>query len=337
MMSEYRLESPGKNLLLVIEENEGRLTYSVKKNDVVVICPSPIGAITEAGDLTNGLSVTASETEEISEEYQLPAYKKSACLNHCRQMRLSLEKAGYEFILEARAYDEGAAIRLVFPRKDVFIKELTGFKLGEDVRSIYASRYFSNHEEDYVRISRDDIGQNKWSFPVLVEAGANTYALITEAAVNKDYGSSMLGACAGQDGLLMIEAVPDSGERVTPFEIPWRVVLAGSLDEIVNSDVIESLNPGVYMNLFSKRAADTSFVKGGVMATTAIAEPGSIGNFTRQKEYIDYAAKMKWPYFLIEGDWREQKLLVPALVKYAASKNVAVWVSEDYSKITVAQ
>lgn len=126
-MSRYILLSPNGSLSLEVMLNGGALSYCVVKDAVVLIEDSPIGAVLEHVDLTCGLTALQEMHGAIDETYTLPAFKKNLCINKCNTLSINLEKDGYPMTLECRAYDDGAAFRMVFHKEEIMKGETTGF------------------------------------------------------------------------------------------------------------------------------------------------------------------------------------------------------------------
>jgi alpha-glucosidase len=106
----------------------------------------------------------------------------------------------------------------------------------------------------------------------------------------------------------------------------------------VESNVITSLNP-------ESAVEDTSWIHGGLTAWDWWS--GSIGRdgkpaFTTDtmKYYVDFAAQSGFPYMLIDAGWSDPKDItkmngkveVPEVVRYAAAKNVKVWIWLTYKQ-----
>ncbi len=321
-MPKYSLYSPDASLCMTVSMLDGALFYSVAKNGITVIEDSPVGAVLSNVDLTCGLSVVSEERGEIDDEYTIPAFKKSLCKDHCNTLAIAVEKDGYPMTLEARAYDDGAAFRMVFGKEETLEEELTSFTVPEDTRSVYAMKFRFSYEEEFNRVPLSDLYQNLWIFPVLLECGKGVWGLITEAAVFGDYGGMILSSKKNSPRCLNVTAAPDEFVKTkVPVATPWRVILAGSLDDIVNSNTIENLNPPCEVE-------DTSFVKPGIVAWSWMTEPSSPGNFERQKDFVDLAANMGWPYSLDDGGWKRGEVDIPALVEYGKEKGVGIWIWE---------
>ena len=136
-MSVYLLNSPDSRVNLRIALDNGVLTYSVHRDQETVIESSPVGAIMENADLTCALTTVSECYDEINESYTIPAFKKSHCVNHCNTLMIGLKKDEHVMTLEARAYDDGVALRLILPEKGIMKKETTAFAIPESIRSVY--------------------------------------------------------------------------------------------------------------------------------------------------------------------------------------------------------
>ncbi len=319
-MANYTLSSPNGLLTLEIMLEGGALSYTVVKNGVTVIERSPIGATLSQVDLRSGLSEIAVTYSEKDESYTLPAFKKSLCIDRCKMLMIKLDKEGYPLALEARAYDDAAAFRLIFCEDETLVAEKVAFTVPESTRSVYATKFRFSYEDEYNRVPLGDLHQNLWSFPILLESGNGVWGLVTEAAVFGDYGGSILSSVKDDPRRLNITPPPDDfGVPQSPVETPWRVVLAGSLDEIVNSNTLENLNSPCVVE-------DTSFIKPGMVAWSWMVENNSPKDFYRQRDYIDFAAEMGWRYSLDDGGWKQAKVNIPALVAYGRQKGVGLWI-----------
>jgi Glycoside hydrolase 97. len=184
------------------------------------------------------------------------------------------------------------------------------------------------YEDEFTRVPLEDLHQNLWIFPLLLEEEDGVWALLTEAAVYGDYGGHILSSEKADPAMLRLTPPPDDfGEQRVPAATPWRVILAGSLDEIVNSSVIESLNPAAAEG-FPPMEPDTSYIQPGLVAWSWMTENDSPGDFLRQKDFIDLAARMGWPYCLVDGGWRQHHVNIPARGRVRKDEGVRIWVWE---------
>lgn len=77
---------------------------------------------------------------------------------------------------------------------------------------------------------------------------------------------------------------------------PWRVLILGTLSQVVESTLVTDLASPCKID-------DTSWIKPGVSAWIYWAYNHSSKDFEKVKEYIDLAAEMHWPYNLIDWEW----------------------------------
>lgn len=328
-MNSFELHSPDDTVTLKLFLDNGAAGYSVTQHGKDIVAPSPLGLVLDDIDLCDGLELLSDERDTIDETYTIPAFKKSCCVNRAHTLALTLGKAGRQLILEARAYDDGAAVRMRVPaneRNDAIVNivdEITGYRLPETACALYGMKYLFTYEDVYHRIPLGELAQNQLAFPVLVEARDGLWALYTEAAVFGDYGGSNLLAEPDDPALLRLRMAPD---QITPIHseypvtTPWRAVIVGDLDTIVTSNLLENLNPPSIVE-------DPSFIKPGVAAWSWMTENDSTRDPARCRDYVDYAAEMGFPYYLADGGWPGH-VDIPALVDYAAERGVKIWLWE---------
>lgn len=120
---------------------------------------------------------------------------------------------------------------------------------------------------------------------------------------------------------------PLAVEALTPHYSPWRVIQLGRKPaDLLNSDIVLNLNE-------PSKIADTSWIKPGVTSWNWLSCGGDM-DMALLKGFIDLSASMGWDYALIDDGWyRDGNCTKPIdgldmqeLVKYAASKNVRLWV-----------
>ncbi len=329
-MSRFTLVSPKERVALALSLEEGKLFWSVQKDGITVLADSPIGIGLEDADLKDGLTLVGHKEGKIDGSYVIPAFKKKLCLDKANTLSLELEKNGRYLTVEARAYDDGAAIRMSVKGEGscAVIAESTGFAVPQTAAQVYGMKYVFSYEDHYHPIPKCEMAQNNLAFPVLVDCGADIWALYAEAAVFGDYGSSTLCSKEEEPMTLLIRQAPDQiGPTRTEYPVttPWRVVLCGDLNDIVTSNTLENLNPPSIVE-------DTSFIKAGTSAWSWMAENDSTKDPKRCREYVDYAAEMGFDYYLADGGW-PGTVDIPELVKYAESKGVKIWIWEHSAAI----
>lgn len=325
-MSVYELHSPGKKVSLQLTLEEGRLRYGVEAEGVCAVAPSPLGIVTDLGDFTCGLSAVEAKYGTVDETYRIPAFKKDVCVNRANTLTLVLEKDGRQVCAEVRAYDDGAAVRMTVCGAGpvAVLREGIGYGIPEQAGNIYAQRYIFTYEDHYQPVPRSELWQNAYAFPMLVQLPGGKWALYAEAGVfGGEYGGANLCASREEPSMLMVCKAPDELTPITgtlPLETPWRAVMVGGIGDIVESNLLENLNPPSILE-------DDSFIRPGRSAWSWMTENHSAADEKRQRDYVDYAAAMGFEYSLVDGGWPGH-VDIPALVAYADARNVKLWVWE---------
>ena len=207
--------------------------------------------------------------------------------------------------------------------------------------------YRTMYEAEYIHVNAAAFaGPNGLSrsnvligLPYLMHLPGVAWLAITEADLH-DYSSMYLVNTSqnwgGADFAARLAPGDDPDVVVKgtlPHHSAWRVLLVGDTPgTLIESNVITSLNP-------PSEIKDTSWIHGGLSSWDWWS--GSVGAdgkpaFTTatMKYYVDFAAKSGFPYMLIDAGWSQPgditkmngKVDVPEVVRYAASKNVKVWI-----------
>jgi alpha-glucosidase len=127
-----------------------------------------------------------------------------------------------------------------------------------------------------------------------------------------------------------------------PHNSAWRVILLGDTPgQLVESNLITDLNP-------PNRIEDTSWIHPGKASWNwwngDLGPDGQSAYTTKNMEYyVDFAAQSGFPYMMLDAGWSERDITkmrgnvdVPELVRYAAKKNVKIWIWL-YSKAVAEQ
>ena len=131
----------------------------------------------------------------------------------------------------------------------------------------------------------------KYGYPALIEYGNGVFGLITETGIK--HGNSCSYLVRDGDEYKVTYTDEDTGN----FH-PWRIIMVGSLADIVESTMVTD---------FAEKCKieDTSWIKPGVSSWIYWAYNHSSKDFKKVKEYIDLAHDMGWPYTLIDWEWDE--------------------------------
>lgn len=258
--------------------------------------------------------------------------------------------ASSDFFLtvQARAYAEGVGIRLGLEKASTsspstfgIEDELFSFTMPMEADYIYQETNFNSTLSSEAawkmkRSSAGDVGE--LNMPLMYQYAQDRYALISEANVlNGTYHASVLEK---QGGRIDVDFTPEAfykseyvwnydtstwnqgkGEERDPtvnvditssnsFYAPWRFLAIGSLSQIADNTLAESLSDAPDPTLFS----DTSYIQPGNVTWTWLNGDLRHDQIPREqfrtlglqiyKNYVDFAAENGWGYQLLDEAWQ---------------------------------
>ncbi|MBB5060307.1 alpha-glucosidase [Granulicella aggregans] len=256
--------------------------------------------------------------------------------------------------IEARAYNSGIAFRYVIDRQDAFSdfrlkQEDTEFKLSSDATDwlLALPNYRSSYESEYIKLPTSALSNQGGvsstfliGMPLLMHEPGTAWVSLMEADIEGSssmYVTNPSGNWAGHYFTTKLSPrFDDATVAVTgtlPYHSAWRVLsVADDPGRLVESNLLTNLNP-------PNRVPDTSWIKAGkaswnwwVDDVDANGKPA----FTTEnmKRYVDFSAASGLPYMMLDAGWSAPhditklngKVDVPELCRYAATKNVKVWI-----------
>ena len=163
---------------------------------------------------------------------------------------------------------------------------------------------------------------NHWGYPLLMEPAEGIFALITEANLEKGQSASSLY----NDGEVF-RVVPDKTEEGEhPDHSPWRVVIIGTLADVVESTLVTDVSDWCKLE-------DTDWIHPGVVSWVYWAYNNGSNDYNIIKQYVDLAATLHLPYVLIDAGWDGMKdgKTVEDAVAYALEQGVRpmIWYSSS--------
>ena len=362
------VHSPDDHLVLTFEitqSNEasaaGQLVYSVTFRGKPLIDRSALELDLQGQrPLGTNVSILNKTSSQVDEQYRLITGKSSMVRNHYNALRLDLEEpagAHRKLTLEVRLYDDAVAFRYVVPdqtglRELRLTKEATEFRISKDATTyaLLLPHFRTMYESEYIKLNASAFANrnglsntNLIGLPLLMNVPGVAWMAITEADL-RDYSSMYLVNPSSDWGGHFFESklAPSDDPAVIvtgslPHHSAWRVLLvADEPGKLIESNVIKNLNP-------ESAIKDTSWIHAGLTAWDWWS--GSIGPdgkpaFTTatMKYYVDFAAKSGFPYMLVDAGWSAHnditkmngRVDIPELVRYAASKNVKIWIWMNY-------
>jgi alpha-glucosidase len=364
-----------------VEAAGGELAYRVTFRGQPVIQWSNLGLILEAAPaLGTAVRIESSQASSQDETWTAVQGKTSRIRNHYNAVAgQTVETAanGRRLVVEARAYDDGVAFRYVVPEQPSIkelriLNEATQFRFSKyaNTFSLISRGFETSNEDDYHELTIGGLHPEYLvNLPVLVEVPGIAWVGLTEADI-EDYSSMFVTAAGGQTLMARLaprEENPNSNAEIapsfptkedrskvsviaqTPVRSAWRaLMIADQPGRLVESNMVLNLNPPCAIG-------DTSWIRPGKTSwdwwngsqAKGVAKPGM--NNDTMKYYIDFSARNKFEFLLIDGGWQASLLRpavqvgsgqygglsntqsipaidIPMLVAYAKSKNVRIWV-----------
>lgn len=233
----------------------------------------------------------------------------------------------YRLDIEVRAYDEGIAFRYVLPMHPDAVyhrikAENTEFRLPEGTKAWYAQWAQAPYE-----LLPLDAWPDEAERPLTLRIADDLYAALGEAA-QIDFPRGKFRPSGKTPNTILTALNDDGTDIVTPYALPWRVVMAaerlGSLLE--NNDIYLNLND-------ASRIADEAWIRPGkIMRETRLTTENSLAciDFCARHgiDYILYDWKWYGPSFDFRSDAGEvvAPIDMPHVVDYGRERGVGVWV-----------
>ena len=321
-----RLTSPGGNIVVVVDVQDGKPTYEVQLGGVTFLQPSPLGLLTNIDDLTSGLTLKNVDSKKQHDEYWLKTTKQSHISYNATEAVCHFEKGGRQALdIQFHITDRDVAYRYkIYPKKirggetlvAVVNGEASGFVMPEGTTTFLCpqagpmggfARTSPSYETSYAL--DDQMGKNGWgngfTFPCLFKTPAG-WLLLSEAGTDGGYVGCRLLSKGGNKYQI---GFPQEGEMngmgstsaavSLPCETPWRTITLGTtlapiVETTVTNDVVRP-----------KYQASKEYVYGKGSWSWIIGMDPSC-NFDEQKRYIDFSAAMGWRSVLVDALWDVQ-------------------------------
>ncbi len=346
---------------------DGQLVYSVEFHGKLAFEDSalrlelanqpPLGATVHVTGTTPGSGV---------DDYRLVAGKTSAVYDPWNGLVIHVAEAatpGRTFDVEARLYNGGVAFRYHVPQQASLSRyqltqEDTEFRpvMDADAWALRLPNYQSGYESEYVpqvlSALSNQGGVSSYILngaPMLLHMPGVAWAAVGEADLEGNaamYLENPTGNWTGHSIVTKIspplEGQGPAVDAPLPHDSAWRVIFLGDTPgQLIESNLITDLNP-------PNRVADTTWIRPGKASWNwwdgDLGPDGKSAYTTANMEYyVDFAAASGFPYMMLDAGWSGNDITkmrgnvdVPELVRYAAKKNVRVWIWL-YSKAVAAQ
>ncbi|MDQ7817650.1 MAG: glycoside hydrolase family 97 protein [Melioribacteraceae bacterium] len=358
---EINVESPNKKLQLKINVGNS-ISYSVLKNDKVLIEPSEISLGLNAGIILGRNPVLRNSKTKTVNEVLTPIVKqKYESIKDNYEELVLIFTDNYEIVF--RVYDDAIAYRFStsFPGKMKVMHEHSEFNFGKDYQILFPeeSSFMSHSERNYSPIKLSEVTPKRFcSLPALVQLDNGINAVITEADL-EDYPGMYLtrseestydlkglfpyypskDTVRNDRNVYVTERKDYLAETNGTRSLPWRVIAFSEKDgDMIENTIIYKLAKP------SDKDLDFNWVKPGKVAWDwwnfnniyGVDFRAGVNNNT-YKYFIDFASKYGIEYIILDEGWyklgnlleQNPDINVEELVAYGKEKNVGIilWMS----------
>ena len=357
-----QVTSPNKKIVVDITA-QTELMWTVRHGDQVLIEPSAIGLQLQSGEVLGAdPKISSSKLEKVQKEITPVNYKKSSVADEYNQLTVRL-KGDYGVLI--RVYNDAVAYRLFTSRKDELIikNEIVNFNFSDDhhafipfVRDLRGTEiYVNSFEALYKETKLSRINPDTLAFlPLLVDVGNGKKLVILEADLedypgmfvnlNEETNKGLIGVFApypleekqggfNQMNLMVTKRADYIARTKGTRSFPWRVIAISERDrELLDNDIVQKLAA-------PPRIADLTWIKPGKVAwdwwnnwnISGVDFRAGI-NTPTYKYYIDFAAKNKIEYIIMDEGWSvstdmtkvSEKIDLQEIVEYGKEKGVGV-------------
>ncbi len=346
---------------------DGQLMYSIDFNGKPAFEDSALKLeLANLPPLGSAVHITGTTPGSGIDDYRLLAGKTSAVHDAYNSLTVHVTEGSAPsrtFDVEARAYNSGVAFRYHVPQQAALSRyqltqEDTEFRpvMDADAWALRLPNYQTGYEAEYIPTAISALGNEGGvashilnGAPMLMHMPGVAWAAVGEADLEGNaamYLENPAGSWIGHYIVTKISPPVDGhGPAVDaplPHDSAWRVILLGEKPgELIESNLFTDLNP-------PNRITDTSWIHPGKASwdwwSGNLGADGQSAFTTANMEYyVDFAAASGFPYMLLDAGWSGKDITkmrgnvdVPELVRYAAKKNVKVWIWL-YSKSVAAQ
>jgi len=287
-----RLESPSKNLKVIIDTSEKGLSLSLFDNQTQMLT-ARLGGLIFENDSWKGNQISDLKKSSKDEDWD-PVYgERSTIQNSYNEVIFTLSDAAnpnQKLQLLYRLFDEGIAFRYIFDRQSgwdhILTQEETSFSFDDDYKVWVADRAQSAYRE--LKISEIE---NACERPLLIKRNDNSFLALGEAAL-VDY--ARMKFIRDQDNSFSVK-VKLSGTvdlKKAKYQSPWRYIMVGeSPGELLeNNYFIENLNE-------PNQLEDISWIKPGkIIREVTLTTIGGMA-------CIDFAVRHNLQYVELDAGW----------------------------------
>lgn len=328
-----KVSGPDQSITYTISLGEGKAKYSISRNGIPVIEPSGLGMILNDEPIGAGNNLKVLGRKIINQTYPTRGVH-SLAKDYYHLLHLQI-KGKHSYEMEVKVFNDGVAFRYILANqgKAIINADLTEFSIPAG-STVWSQDNITTYEGNYAEQKIEDIKAGQIAGPPLTVqlAGEKGYASITEAGLTDFAGMSLIAK-----GNRIFEAnLTGLTHKDGIIKTPWRVILiGGTLNQLINSDVITNVSAPMDPQLFPKGYA-TDWIKPGKSVWSWLAGNGDV-TFDNMKRFSAWAGELGFAYNLVDEGWSKWKDagkdkwgMMKDLVDYSRTKNVKIWAWKAY-------
>lgn len=353
LSKDYQITSPN-GVISVTVTVDNQIRWSASVNQTPVFKNSIMSLDLGTTVLGVNSKVSSAKISSVNESVQTTVAVKSKTIqNTYNQLNLIFKP---NFAVSFRVFDNGIAYRFETTMKnEITVKnEEAGLNFAGDFGVLFPEEetVYSHYERLYLDQKMTSLKAGRFaSLPTVVKADNNIKVGITESDLF-DYPCLFVEATGGNGfkskfPKVILKSEPKGDRDIKNIQeadsiaqtsgtrtFPWRVFM------ISTEDVRLVENQMVYLLSRESKLTDTSWIKPGLVAWDWWNENNIYGvdfkaglDTRTYKYYIDFAAKYKIPYIILDEGWTKTTLNIKEsnpdiniqeLINYGKSKNVDI-------------
>lgn len=368
----FVLKSPDGKIEVKILVNH-KISWSISHEKDLILAPSTM-SMTLGQDAVLGQQAVVLNTkkESVATSFETPFYKKKSVQNHYNQLTINFKN---DFSIEYRAFDDGVAYRFITKKKkDIIVKsEEVSLNFDQDygtlmpyVRDLRNPKdpYISSFEAQYENKKISEFAKDTLAFlPFLIDYKNHKKAVFLEANL-EDYPGLFMTNNNTKSGFeshfskyplqeknggfnninrLITERADYLVKTKGTRNFPWRIIVISENDAaLANNDMVQKLAE-------SSKIKDVSWIKPGKVAWDWWNDWNIYNvdfkagiNTQTYKYYIDFAAKNKVEYVVLDEGWSQEEDIMKhnpnvnleALIAYGKERNVGIILWSSWMALT---
>lgn len=329
--------SPDGNVQVNVSVVSGRLTYSVNYRGSPAIEASPLGTTINSVDLGQGVTIGTTTTYSANQSYAWRGVHSTA-IDHYNGRRYPVtHSSGATYTFDVRVFDDGVAFSYLIAGSGsrTVNGEATAFKIPSG-STVWYQPAFDKYEGSYTTADISSVAVGAVSGPPMTIRlpGSVGYAAITEGGLRNYSGMHLQCTATRTFKAVLADA---SFTLSGAIQTPWRVIMLGDLDALVNCDIPANVSPAPDATLFPN-GVNTPWIKPGRSTWSWLNATRSI-TLANMKTYSSRASQMGIEYNIVDDGWKawtDRFGQLAELCAYASGLNppVKTWVWVNYADIT---